>query len=80
MFISLTFVGWLATRWSMLTDKGEIKEDAALHFGYSLVPYIEHNKMEQLLTVSYSDYQSKLTFLYNQAQIVITVQLQVYLY
>ena len=53
MCFSLTFVGWLVTRWSTLTDKGEIKEDTALHFAYSLVPYIKYNEMEQLLTVSY---------------------------
>ena len=49
---SLTTVGWLVTHWSILTNKGEIKEDAALSFGSSLVPHIKHNEMEQLLTVS----------------------------
>ena len=49
---SLTIVGWLVTHWSVLIDKGEIKEDTALSFGSSLVPHIKHKEMKQLLSVS----------------------------
>ena len=49
----LTFLGWLISHWSILTKDTEIKEDAALSFGSSLVPHIAHNKMQELLAVSH---------------------------
>jgi len=52
MIFFLTFFGWLVTHWSTLTNHAEIKEDAALSFGHSLVPHITHSKMQDSLTVS----------------------------
>lgn len=56
---SLTFVGWLVTYWSSLTEKGEIKEDTALCFGWRLAPHIAHRKIQELLIVSHEVHDCK---------------------
>ena len=55
LLVSLTFVRWLKSHWTILSEgKSEIKEDAALLFGQSIMAHKHTDLLKSHIKVSCS--------------------------